>query len=289
MIPINSTQSALEALDHDDAGVRYHGAWWLGKHRAVEAIPKLVECLKDEREVTCTGGFPLRRQAARSLGMIRNPICVPDLIRTLETNDAKLHEATLRALIEIKDNRCIESLIYYLDKNINDKPMEALIETLAAHKAWEASDKIKPYLDSHCERIASSAASFFFICTGDITYLNTIISFLDHDNRFVRQSAAFDLARIANTRATTAIINANIPNNIKLFAIKSILHESIKTLDSPQESNSNKLDRLHQELFKELDNLVRENFSGNLLDNQSLDAVKNHLHSSPPPTKNIPT
>ena len=114
MIPINSTQSALEALDHDDAGVRYHGAWWLGKHRAVEAIPKLVECLKDEREVTCTGGFPLRRQAARSLGMIRNPICVPDLIRTLETNDAKLHEATLRALIEIKDNRCIDSLIYYL-------------------------------------------------------------------------------------------------------------------------------------------------------------------------------
>ena len=289
MIPINSTQSALEALDHDDAGVRYHGAWWLGKHRAVEAIPKLVECLKDEREVTCTGGFPLRRQAARSLGMIRNPICVPDLIRTLETNDAKLHEATLRALIEIKDNRCIESLIYYLDKNINDKPMEALIETLAAHKAWEASDKIKPYLDSHCERIASSAASFFFICTGDITYLNTIISFLDHDNRFVRQSATFDLARIGDTGATTAIINANIPNNIKLFAMKSILHESIKILDSHQVNTANKLDGLHQELFKELDNLIRENFSGNLLNNQSLDAAKNYLDSSPPPTKNITT
>ena len=289
MIPINSTQSALEALDHEDAGVRYHGAWWLGKHRTVEAIPKLVECLKDKREVTCTGGYPLRRQAARSLGMIRNPICVPDLIRTLETDDAKLHEATLRALIEIKDNRCIKSLIYYLDKNINDKPIEALIEALAAHKAWEASDKVRPYLDSDCERITSSAASFFFVCTGDITYLNTIISFLDHDNRFVRQSAAFDLARIAHKRATAPIINANIPNNIKLFAIKSILQESIKASDSPHENASNKLDGLHQELFKQLDNLVRENFSGNLLDNQSLVAAQNHIHSTPSPTKNTPT
>ena len=292
MIPINSSQSALEALDHEDAGVRYHGAWWLGKHRAVEAIPKLVACLKDEREVTCTGGYPLRRQAARSLGMIRDPICVPDLIRTLETNDAKLHEATLRALIEIKDNRCIESLIHYLDKNINDKPIEALIEAFAAHKVWEASDKIRPYLDSDCERIASSAASFFFVCTGDITYLNTIIAFLDHDNRFVRQSAAFDLARIAHTRATTPIINANIPNNVKLFAIKSILHESIKAVDSPPENASNKLDGLHQELFKALDNLVRENFSGNLPDNQSLDSgnnfTKNHAQFIVPPTKNIP-
>ena len=288
MIPINSTQSALAALNHEDAGVRYHCAWWLGKHRAVEAIPKLVECLKDEREMTSTGGYPLRRQAARSLGMIGDPICVPDLIKTLETNDAKLHEATLRALIEIKDNRCIESLIHYLDKNINDKPMEALIETLAAHKAWEASGKIKPYLDSDCERIVSSAASFFFACTGDITYLNTIITFLDHENRFVRQSAAFDLARVAHTKATAPIINANIPNNIKLFAIKSILHESVKTSDLLKENTSNKLDGLHQELFKTLDNLVRENFSGNILDNQPIETAKNHVHSSPPPTKNTP-
>ena len=155
MIPINSTQSALEALDHEDAGVRYHSAWWLGKHRAVEAIPKLVECLRDEREVTSTGGYPLRRQAARSLGMIRDASCVHSLLETLNTNDVQLHEATLRALTEINNDQCTSSLISYLEKDIHNKPIEALIEALASHQVWQVSEKIRPYLQSNSERVAN--------------------------------------------------------------------------------------------------------------------------------------
>ena len=265
MIPINSPKSALDALDHEDASVRYQAAWWLGKHRSVEAVPKLMECLNDERDRTAAGGYPLRRQAARSLGMIKDSICTPELIKTLETEDVQLHEATLRALIEIEDHRCLDSLITYLDKNIEAKPVEALIEALTAYKAWTTHEQIRPYLDSDSERIASSAASFFFCCTGESIYLDAIISLLDHDNRFIRQSAAFDLARIANITTSRPIIDAKIPNNIKMFAIKSILNGSISQQTSPESMTHTEQIECRNNLFQELDNLTRENFSGNLL------------------------
>ena len=146
LIPIDSVTAALEALDHQDAGVRYHGAWWLGKNRSVEGVPRLVECLLDERDKTCTGGYPLRRQAARSLGMIKDSRCLPELLKTLETDDVQLHEATLRALIEIKSDQCSSSLINYLDRDIPNKPIEALIEALTEQRLWDISEKIPKLL-----------------------------------------------------------------------------------------------------------------------------------------------
>ena len=271
MISINSPESALEALDHEDAGVRYHGAWWLGKHRAVEAVPKLVECLNDEREITTAGGYPLRRQAARSLGMIKDSRCLPELLKTLETDDVQLHEATLRALIEIKSDQCSSSLIRYLDRDIPNKPIEALIEALTEQKLWDISEKIQPFLNDKSERIACSAAAFFYSYTGEMTYLNKVISLLDHQNRFIRQSAAFDLARIGTIKATDPILTAKIPNNVKMFAVKAILTKSLSPSNQADSIPDNDLASIHSSLFKALDSLARDNFSGNLLieeDNQ---------------------
>ena len=270
MIPINSTQSALEALDHEDAGVRYHGAWWLGKHRAIEAIPKLVDCLKDEREVTSTGGYPLRRQAARSLGMIKDASCVHSLLETLSTDDVQLHEATLRALIEIKNDQCSHSLISYLDKDIQDKPIEALIEALASHQVWQVSEKIRPFLQSDCERVVSSAAAFFYGCTGDKNYLDQVVALLNHENRFIRQSAAFDLARIGTISAAKPILAAKIPNNVKMYVIKAILTESLNQPTNQENENDAQNNEGSNYLFKTLDGLTRENFAGNLLINQTI-------------------
>ena len=269
MTTINSVTTALEALEHEDAGIRYHGAWWLGKHRVVEAIPQLMQCLSDQRDQTATGGYPLRRQAARSLGMIKDSSCIPELFKTLETDDVQLHEATLRALIEIKSDQCAPSLISYLDRDLHNKPIEALIEALAEHEVWEVSEKIRPFLNSSSERVASSAAAFFFSYTGEQPYLDQITSRLDHQNRFIRQSAAFDLARLGTTKAAVPILNSKIPNNVKMFAIKSILESAIqqprKTTDEPLSIEANSV---QVSLFNALDNLARENFAGNLLIDQ---------------------
>ncbi|QNI53146.1 phycoerythrobilin:Cys-84 alpha-R-phycocyanin-V lyase-isomerase [Synechococcus sp. BIOS-E4-1] len=275
MIPINSTQSALEALDHEDAGVRYHGAWWLGKHRAFEAVPKLIDCLKDEREITSSGGYPLRRQAARSLGMIRDASCVHALLETLETDDVQLHEATLRALIEIKSDQCSSSLINYLDKDIHNKPIEALIEALASLRIWQVSEKIQPFLRSDSERVVSSAASFFFCCTGDKSYLDQVVALLNHENRFVRQSAAFDLARIGTLAAAKPILAANIPNNVKMYAIRAILSDSLLKSTKRENNQEARNEEVHDSLFTTLDELTRENFAGNLLISQEVQKSTN--------------
>ena len=275
MIAIYSAKTALEGLDHEDPGVRYHGAWWLGKHRAFEAVPKLVECLKDEREVTSSGGYPLRRQAARSLGMIRDASCVHALLETLETDDVQLHEATLRALIEIKSDQCSSSLISYLDKDIHNKPVEALIEALASLGIWQVSEKIKPFLQSESERVVSSAASFFFCCTGDKNYLDQIVLLLNHDNRFIRQSAAFDLARIGTLAAAKPILAANIPNNVKMYAIRAILSDSLLKSTKRENNQEAQNEEVHDSLFRTLDELTRENFAGNLLISQEVEKSTN--------------
>ena len=212
----------------------------------------------------------MRRQAARSLGLIKDPSCIPELLKTLDMGDVQLHEATLRALIEINNEQCISSLINYLHKNIDNKPIEALIEALTTHKVWQEQERVRPYLESESERIACSAATYLFSCTGDSNHLNTVVSFLDHKNRFVRQSAAFDLARIATTKATTPIINANIPNNIKMFAIKSILNESILESTQAGENAQTNITSLQINLFDKLDELAQENFAGNLLNDSSI-------------------
>ena len=264
MSTINSPQSAIKALENEDAGIRYHAAWWLGKHRVESAVPKLIECLKDDKDQTSAGGFPLRRQAARSLGLINDISCTPHLLETFQTNDAQLHEASLRALIEINNPACIDTLVTYLDKNIKDKPMEALIEALTTYEAWESNKKIEPFLTSSSERIASAAAAYFYKYTDEIYYLNKIHCYLEHSNRFIRQSAAFDLAKIGAIASTQLILRAEIPNNIKMYSLKSILNKTLPHRKVNHNQDLCALKNEQRDIIIKLDSLVRENFEGTL-------------------------
>ena len=271
MTSINSAESAIKALTSDDAGVRYHAAWWLGKNRVESSVNVLIQCLQDEGDQTSTGGYPLRRQAARSLGLINDSRCTPYLLETLHSKDIHLHEATLRALIELKTADCKDELNKYVEQNIEGKPIEALIETLTTYEMWDAKEKVEPYLHSDSERIASAAASYFYTYSGETRYLNKIHSYLNHSNRFIRQSAAFDLARIASITSTESILNARIPNNIKMHSLKSILEKTILHQSEDLPSPPINLNAKQQEIIKKLDNLVRESFAGNIvIDNSCL-------------------
>ena len=283
MSQINSVESAITALGNNDPGVRYHAAWWLGKNRVGSAVKNLIQCLQDEGDQTSMGGYPLRRQAARSLGLINDISCTPYLLDTFHTNDIQLHEATLRALIELKTADCKDALNRYVDQNIEGKPMEALIETLTAYKMWDIKEKVEPYLHSDSERIASAAASYFYVCTGENNYLNKIHCYLNHSNRFVRQSAAFDLARIASITSTESILNARIPNNVKMHSLKSILEKSITHQSEDLDSSIYSLSGEQREIIKKLDNLVCENFAGNIVIDKASSPRTNG--ESPSPSK----
>ena len=279
---INSEQSALAALESNDPGIRYHAAWWLGKHRVQNSVPALIRCLHDRRDETSTGGFPLRRQAARSLGLIKDKICVEELVKTLtESDDIQLHEASIHSLINLGSKECIAPLVSYFNSEVQGKPIESLIEAFTLFKAWSIKDKISPYLLDDSARIKGAASAYFYACTNDKAHLAQIFSLLSHDNPFARQSAAFDLARVATLEEGSSIQDANIPNNIKLHAIKEILSRSITSNIEERQTNPKPLSRQEIKWMAIMDQLVAETTNGNLL-NQ-----KHQMSPHPPEVSNV--
>ena len=279
---INSEQSALAALESNDPGIRYHAAWWLGKHRVQNSVPALIRCLHDRRDETSTGGFPLRRQAARSLGLIKDKICVEELVKTLtESDDIQLHEASIRSLINLGSKECIAPLVSYFNSEVQGKPIESLIEAFTLFKAWSIKDKISPYLLDDSARIKGAASAYFYACTNDKAHLAQIFSLLSHDNPFARQSAAFDLARVATLEEGSSIQDANIPNNIKLHVIKEILSRSITSNIEERQTNPKPLSRQEIKWMVIMDQLVAETTNGNLL-NQ-----KHQMSPHPPEVSNV--
>jgi phycoerythrocyanin alpha-cysteine-84 phycoviolobilin lyase/isomerase subunit PecE len=85
--PILTPEAAIAALAGEDNQIRYYAAWWLGKHQVQSACAALCEALFDDRYRLETGGYPLRRQAARALGQLKNSQAVPALIEALRTVD----------------------------------------------------------------------------------------------------------------------------------------------------------------------------------------------------------
>jgi bilin biosynthesis PecE protein len=237
--PILSKDSAIAALNSDDNQLRYYGAWWLGKHQIQEATPILCECLKDERYRTEAGGYPLRRQVARTLGILKNPSAVPALMEALTvTHDPQLQEAVINALSAIGDRSCIPSLLKLLTSQSSQSYQEALIEALGVFRVDSVQDLIKPFLNDSSERVQCAAARYFYQITKQSSYLERIIRNLNHDNPYLRWSAAFDLGAIADLGAVQAIIEANIANSLKLLNLKRIIETLLtQTKDDPQVAN----------------------------------------------------
>ncbi len=230
--PIHSPEMAIAALQSDDNQIRYYAAWWAGKHQVGEACEALCEALQDDCYRTPQGGYPLRRQAARALGQLKNPETVPALIEALGVaTDVQLQEAAIQALAAIGDPRAIAPLVALFEAGGN-LPYEALIEALASLEVWSVRDRVEPFLANCSERVQCAAARYFYLMTGEAQYLDRIIQMLGHDNPYLRWAAAFDLGAICSfgtrfenghVQAAKAIVDAKIANSLKLLNLKRIL------------------------------------------------------------------
>lgn len=220
--PINSAKSAIAALTGDDNQTRYYAAWWLGKHKIQEACPFLCAALRDECYRTEQGGYPLRRQAARALGQLKNPEALPDLLTALDCEDLNLREAVVQAIAAIGDKQAIPALVTLLKSN-SEQPYEAIIEALGTLEAWEVRDLIQPFLQDKSERVQCAAARYLYLLTQEPQYIERLIQNLNHDNMYLRWAAAFDLGAIGHLTAAKAIISAKVADSLKLLNLKRIL------------------------------------------------------------------
>lgn len=249
-----SEDAAIAALTGEDNQLRYYAAWWLGKHQVQAACPIICECLKDERYRTVSGGYPLRRQAARTLGLLRNPLAVPALLETLTvTIDPQLQEAAIQALTAIGDRSCVASLQSLLDPSTSQPYYEALIEALGHFGVCEAQDLIRPFLNDPSERVQCAAARYFYQITKQGSYLERIIRNLNHDNPYLRWAAAFDLGAIGHLEAMQAVTEAPIANSLKLINLKRIIETSLDQSKGESEF-TNQQDQ--QVLFQAMDELL---------------------------------
>lgn len=220
---ILSANVAIAALAGDDNQLRYYAAWWLGKNQVQEACAALCEALRDERYRTVQGGYPLRRQAARALGQLKNPQAVPALLEALNCpEDLRLREAVVQALAAIGDSRAVPTLLQLLQSS-DEQPYEVLIEALGTLQAWHARPWVEPALQHQSERVQCAAARYLYLMTQDPQYIGRIVQNLSHENMYLRWAAVFDLGAIGHLQAAQAIINAKVANSLKLLNLKRIL------------------------------------------------------------------
>ena len=249
--PILSPETAIAALNDSDNQIRYYAAWWLGKHQVQSGCAALCEALKDERYRTDAGGYPLRRQAARALGHLKNPQAVPALLEALDCEDLRLREAAIQALAAIGDTRAIPLLLNLLQSS-KEQPLEVLIEALGTFNVWQARPLVEPFLDHASERVQCATARYLYLLTQEPQYIERIVKNLSHDNMYLRWAAAFDLGAIGHLEAARAIIEAKLSNSLKLLNLKRIL-ESV--LDSDTLDKATKQEKC-QALLSAIDGLL---------------------------------
>ncbi|NET73119.1 MAG: HEAT repeat domain-containing protein [Sphaerospermopsis sp. SIO1G2] len=251
--PILSPESAIAALNTEDNQIRYYAAWWLGKHQVQSACTALCEQLEDVRYRTVQGGYPLRRQAARALGQLRNVQAVPALLDALECDeDPQFREVVMEALGKIGDRRACDPLLQLLQSG-KPQPYEALIEALGELRVLEALPLVEPFLKHSSERVQCAAARYLYLTTQKPEYLQRIIETLSHENRYLRWAAAFDLGAIGHLPAAEAIIQAKIGNSLKLLNVKKILETVLASDISEVEKKE-----AAESLFASIDQLIMQ-------------------------------
>ncbi len=237
-------ETAIANLKHPDLSLRYYAAWWLGKFATgTSAVDALLVALEDEADRTELGGYPLRRNAARSLGKLGDRRAVQPLITCLECDDYYVREAAAQSLGMLGDASCIPQLLKLLEGGVAAasfvagrphlaQPVEAAMEALQALKAVQAIPLIKPFLEHPVPRIKSGAARAMYALTQEPVYGENLVQAIATSDLKLRRTILMDLGASGYMGGANAIANAAVENSFKLIALKSLLENHFKQLEA---------------------------------------------------------
>ena len=236
-----TVEDAIADLTGPDTQARYYAAWWLGRFRIQEeaAIAALIAALSDRSDRSPDGGYPLRRNAARALGKLKDRTAVPALIDCLACEDFYVREAAAQALGMLADPRAIQPLMALLNGGLEAaqpipgcphlaQPYDATIEALGMLQAQDASPLILPFLDHPLPLVQYAAARALYQMTGDNQYGDRLVTALDGDKLQLRRAALSDLGAIGYLPAASAIAQTLAENSLKLISLKGILEAELQ-------------------------------------------------------------
>lgn len=239
-------EQALINLQSEDLGLRVYAAWWLGRFRVnlPEAIALLIVALVDEADRTESGGYPLRRNAARALGKLGDRQAVPALIKALECDDLYVREAAAQSLEMLGDNSCVPYLLELIkhphpnataDKE-PEHPYDAFLEALGTLHAVEAIPYILPFLEHPIPKVQYAAArAMYQLSESEVAnqYGDRLITALSNQDLQLRRTVLSDLGAIGYLGAAEAISNTMAENSLKLISLKGILEKQIVCATPP--------------------------------------------------------
>lgn len=134
-----------------------------------------------------------RRKAIESLGRLKANDALPVIRSCLSDDDLYTVENAVWAIGEIgtDDSTILEEIA-----NLLDKPQQSyrvIIQTLAKFNYEPALERIKPFVYSDNEPIASSAIAAVARFSGDYSQINKVVAFLKHQSVNARRACIQDL------------------------------------------------------------------------------------------------
>jgi phycocyanobilin lyase alpha subunit len=247
--PALTIEQAIANLQGDDRGLRYYAAWWLGRFRVREAgvVEALIAALTDESDRTPDGGYPLRRNAARALGKLKDPQAVPALIDCLDCDDFYVREAAAESLGMLGDPVAIPHLMKLLAGGMAaampipgcphlPQPYDGAIEALGTLKATEAVELIEPFLEHPVDLVQYAASRAMYQLTQKAVYGDRLIAALEGNKLQLRRAALSDLGAVGYLPAADAVAQTLAENSLKLIALKGILEYQVRN-NSPDPSS----------------------------------------------------
>jgi phycocyanobilin lyase alpha subunit len=239
-----TVEQAIANLSAEDLSQRYYAAWWLGKLRSKEALEPLLTALQAEEERTELGGYPLKRNAARALGEIKDPAAIPALTDALSSDDFYVREAAVLAIEAIASDpqgfrlaqSCIPALCNLLPSDVSainkgKQPYEAILKALGRLKARMAEDLVRLFLGHRSDRIRFAAYSAMYGITEQVDYADQLIAQLENPDLNLRRVALADLGQLGYLPAAEAIANCEVENSFKLAALKELLNAHLPNVD----------------------------------------------------------
>jgi len=258
-------QALTNLKQRDDLSLCYYAAWWLGKFRIRDAavIDALIVALEEEADRTEVGGYPLKRNAARALGKLGDRKAVVPLINCLDCSDFYVREAAAQSLGMLGDPVCIPQLMGLLEGGIEAgspvpgsphlaQPYNAVIEALGSLGAKEAIALIEPFLEHNQERIQYAAARAMYQLTENPAYGDRLVQALKGEKLQLRRAVLADLGAIGYLKAADAIAQTLAENSLKLISLKGVLEHEVK--NSASESVQLSQGSIH--LMKLMDDLL---------------------------------
>ncbi len=223
-----SWDEAVAKLQGPDLAQRYYAAWYLGMIRDPRSVDILLQALKDEDDRTALGGYPLRRNAAKSLGLIGDTQAVPGLVAALECSDFYVRAEAAYALAKIGDREALPSLIQKLEAPDTDQPWEAIIDAIGQLQGQTALTLIHPFLTHHSERVQSAAAWVLYRFTQDEQFTQILVQLIQSEDAMLRQAATFDLAESGWLGGVDCLGRANVAINLRIKALKRLFDVAVE-------------------------------------------------------------